>query len=77
MKEHVWYISGLILTKGKSHYSEENLFQCQFVHHSSNIDWPRPEVVIRDEKPVSVHLRYSTISDFLKKNISISNKIQY
>lgn len=39
--------------KGKSHYSEKNLFQCQAVHHSSNIGWPRPEVVLHDEKPVS------------------------
>jgi hypothetical protein len=64
MKEHVWSLSGMIVTKENRVTLRKNLFQCHFVHHSSNIGWPRPEVVLRDEKPVSDHLRYSTISDF-------------
>jgi hypothetical protein len=34
--EHRWNE----IDRGKPKYSGKNLYQCQFVHHKSHMDWP-------------------------------------
>jgi hypothetical protein len=43
MNDHVASVEGFGTGGGKQKYSEENLFQWQFVHHKSDMELPRIE----------------------------------